>query len=286
MKPEEKDIRGFLAETFSDFEPTPKREIWEEIAPMIEEKPKRGGWKWGYTLAVACAALLIAIYLFRPVNKPQQEAMVENTGPIQPSIDSTTHYNEKTLVPKEESEVESPKEVSPSTPISPPRQLVNTPQETPQKTLKRDSFEVSPTSNPLYAELETKTDSISTQPMKETGLPEKDREVIAMTSPEKLQEVDLERTSSPLQPEDVPTIEVPALANQAENKNGFSLKELTFEKALMAASEEIDKRFDDAPISAREVEENGETIRTLRLKIGGFSITHKRKVKSSKAKRT
>ena len=283
MKPEEKDIRGFLADTFSEYEPVPKRDIWEEIEAEIEEKRPKG-WTWGYSLAVACAALLLAIYLFRPVKKTREENLVQNSESIQPQEDSATLYTEKTLVPREESEAESPKEVLPSTPISPPRELVESPQNvSPKPQLKKA---VGESSEPLYAVIEKQDDSLSEQVGDESHASEEVLEVIAITEPSEFSQPNLTEDTTLLPPPNMSTMEVPALATQEENKGGFSLKELSFEKALMAASQEIDKRFDDAPISAREVEENGETIRTLRFKIGGFSITHKRKVKSSKVKRT
>ena len=281
MKPEEKDIRGFLADTYSDYEPTPKRDVWEDIAAKIEEKPRKG-WAWGYRLAVACAALLVAVYLLRLEREPGKEKWVQHSETVQPKVDSATHYTEKTLVPREESEAESPKEVLPSTPSSPSPQLVKSP---PKPEIKE---ELEKTPQPLFAELETPIDSI-TQPLDGEVLDQEvevEVEIIAISEPEGLPQTNLAEETAPLSPVSMPSVETPTVVVQEENKNGFSLKELTFEKALMAASQEIDKRFDDAPISAREVEENGETIRTLRFKIGGFSITHKRKVKSSKAKRT
>ena len=64
--PEEKDIRGFLAETFSDFEPTPERDIWGGIEAQLEKRPPRKIAWWGYTTVAAAVAVLLAVFLFYP----------------------------------------------------------------------------------------------------------------------------------------------------------------------------------------------------------------------------
>ena len=276
--PEDKDIRGFLSETFADFQPSPERDIWGGIEAQLERKPPRKPAWWLYSAVAAGIAALIAVFLLypgRPVTETSSDS--QNITEIQPSEDTDTLYPKETLVPNKESEEATPEEVIPPAPVISPKTLTET--STPQvdKVDNNSPFEFQA---PLLTE--GKRDSLSEEKAIPVDLPKLVAEIQEDVLPPK--ELEVEPTIP-----DTTLLATTATDNSQNNlvdSKGFSLKELSFEKALLAAGEELDKRFDYSPLTAREEEKDGETVRTFRVKIGGFSITHKKKVRRSKEKRT
>ena len=277
--PEDKDIRGFLSETFADFEPSPERDIWGGIEAQLERKPPRKPAWWLYSAVAAGIAALIAVFLLypgRPVTETSPDS--QNITEVQPSEDLDTLYPKETLVPNEESEGESTKDLIPPAPvISPPTITDTSPVKETEKVVKDIPNQLQ---GPLMAE--KKGDSLSIK----NALPLESPKHIAEIQQDAPSSTDLEVDPSIPEPTIVATVGSEEVQNNSDNSKGFSLKDISFEKALLAAGEELDKRFDYSPLTAREEKKDGETVRTFRVKIGGFSITHKKKVRRSKEKRT
>ena len=283
--PEEKDIRKYLKHTFSDFEPIPEKDMWEDILANLDQTPRKKGGFWMYGAIAAGIALLLAIFVGFPkqgLDSSQVTPAEKNITEVQPFQDSDTLYTKETLVPNEESKEESPTDVIPSAPSSSSKQVA--------------SVETSPAPVQPLQESEEQTPTLpfketlasQDKPPVETGeSPSNPTIVLNEVSPDSsLTEEFVESPSLPERSVGVASMETTSQDIQTEDSKGFSIKDLSFEKALLAAGEELDKRFDDSPLSAREEEKNGETVRTFKVKIGGFSITHKKKVRQSKEKRT
>lgn len=272
-----------MKHTFSDFEPTPERDMWEDILANLEPSPRKKGGFWMYGAIAAGIALLLAVFIGFPEKEgPQIAPTQKNITEVQPIPDSDTLYTKETLVPNEESKEESPVGLIPSAPSTSPKQVAAV-EPSPSQILTQQETEEHSPSIPLEETLATQDRPVVDSEQNTPDL------AIALSEVEPNPSSTEQLIETPRLPEHsvaIASVETNPQEIQSEDSKGFSIKELSFEKALLAAGEELDKRFDDSPLSAREEEKNGETVRTFKVKIGGFSITHKKKVRQSKEKRT
>ena len=281
--PEDKDIKNYLKHTFSDFEPVPERDMWEDILANLDQSPKKKGGFWVYGAIAAGIAFVLVVFIGYPEKEDSSVAPSQkNITEVQPLQDTDTLYTKETLVPNEESKEASPADVIPSAPSISSKQVASAEPSSTQVQTQKGS-ENDPSSLDLEETLTTQ-DKLPIESVEGTSDP-----AIALTEVQPDSSRSEELLESPTLPKRtvaLASVETNPQNTQTEDSKGFSIKELSFEKALLAAGEELDKRFDDSPLSAREEEKNGETVRTFKVKIGGFSITHKKKVRQSKEKRT